>query len=52
MGASSRCALAISTALSKFSRPSVRGKPMGNWLPVRMTGLCSPSNMKLNAEAV
>ena len=32
--------------------PSVRSTPMGSCEPVRMTGLFSPSSMKLSAEAV
>ena len=45
-------AAAISMAVIKFSFPSVRSLPIGNWLPVRMTGLLKSSNMKLSAEAV
>ena len=39
-------------ALSRFSRPSVRGMPIGNWDPVKITGFRRPSSMKLKAEAV
>ena len=45
-------AAAISTAVIRFSLPSVRSFPIGNWLPVRITGLLKSSSMKLRAEAV
>ena len=48
---SSSLAEAISTAEMRFSFPSVRGTPIGSWLPVKMTGFVSPSSMKLNADA-
>ena len=47
----SSLAEAISTAEMRFSLPSVRGTPIGNWLPVKITGFVSPSSMKLNADA-
>ena len=43
---------AIITELRRFSRPSVRGIPMGSCDPVRITGFLSPSIIKLNADAV
>ena len=36
----------------RFSFPSVRSTPIGSCEPVRITGLSSPSNMKLSADAV
>jgi hypothetical protein len=45
-------AAAISTADIRFSFPSVRGTPIGSWLPVKTTGLVSPSSMKLSVEAL
>ena len=45
-------AAAISTADTRFSLPSVRGEPMGSWLPVKITGLCRWSSMKLSTDAL
>ena len=45
-------AAAISIAVIRFSLPSVRNAPIGNWLPVKTTGLLRFSSIKLNAEAV
>ena len=36
---------------SRNAFPSVRGTPIGSWLPVKITGFVSPSIMKLRAEA-
>ena len=47
----SSLAAAISTAEIRFSLPSVLGTPIGNWLPVNMTGFARLSSMKLKAEA-
>mgnify|MGYP006991662917 CR=1 FL=1 len=44
-------AVAISTDEIRFSLPSVRGEPIGSWLPVNITGFVSPSIMKLRTEA-
>ena len=49
---SGRFAAAISTAETRFSLPSVRGAPIGSWLPVRITGFERFLSMKLRAEAV
>ena len=43
---------AISMAVIRFSRPSVRSTPIGIWLPVKTTGLARFSSRKLRAEAV
>ena len=45
-------AAAISTADMMFSLPSVRGLPIGSWLPVNITGLQRLSSMKLIADAL
>ena len=45
-------AAATCRAVMRFSSPSVRTSPMGNWLPVMITGLCRFSSMKLSADAV
>ena len=49
---SSSQAAASSMLVSRFSLASVRGCPMGNWLPVRMTGLVRFISMKLRADEV
>ena len=46
------CAPAISMAVMRFSRPSVRSTPIGIWLPVKTTGFARFSSMKLMADAV
>ena len=49
---SGRFAAAISTEETRFSFPSVRGAPIGSWLPVRITGLERFLSIKLRADAV
>lgn len=41
----SSLAAAISTAVIRFSLPSVRSWPIGSWLPVKMTGFVRFSSM-------